>query len=418
MTPLANFRSKPVAPTSSLPPLARLSIYSFSQIKAALNNLRALYFPSQIPSTPPIPLRALPKHIIHDISVPDSGYASAEEDGDEMTDFEPVQASQECDEEDEIVILRADTFERDFATRWLTGFAARSDVWVCNPGVTSEEEEAAREQVVDEAASLLALFAGDDHEEEEEALTREFSFPFPSANKVVDVELNDAPLPSEDHTSVGLQSWASAIHLSERFCADPTAFGFLLDSRPCKRVLELGAGTGLLSITLAQLYVCVNTMLPKIVATDFHPSVLANLEANVAHNFPTSPERHVKVFPLDWENPVYESPIDKEFDMIVAADVVYHPEHARWIKSCVERLLKRSSGDEPGGMFWMIIAVRSTGRHEGLASNVDTVFASDAITKGSGEPQLAILRKDFIDKMGGLGRADESSYVLFKIGWA
>ncbi|KAK7695240.1 hypothetical protein QCA50_002430 [Cerrena zonata] len=413
MAPLTATRSKPISPTSSLPPLARLSTYSLPQIKAALNNLRALYFPSTVSSTPLIPLRRLPKHLIHDKSVPDSGYASAEEDEDEMTNFKP---SAEEDEEDEVAILRADTFERDFAMRWLIGFAARSDVWVCCPDVTTETEETAREQVVDEAASILALFAGD--EEEEAALTREFSFPFPSANKIVDVELNDAPLLSDDHTSVGLQSWASSIHLSERFCADPNAFGFLVDSHPCQRVLELGAGTGLLSITLAQLYVCANTTLPEIVATDFHPSVLANLEVNVTHNFPSSSDRPIQVLPLDWEKPVYESPFDREFDMIIAADVVYHHDHARWIKSCVEKLLKRSSGDELGGVFWMIIAVRSTGRHEGLSNNVDAVFASSGtVSENPGQLQLAILQKDFIGKMGGLGRADESSYILYKIGW-
>ena len=115
MAPFATIQTKPTAPTASLPPLARLSNYSLSQIKAALDNLRALYFPSQVPSTPPIPLRYLPKHLIHDMSVPDSGYASAEEDEDEMTDFKPGKAKD--NEEDEISILRADTFEKEFRVR-------------------------------------------------------------------------------------------------------------------------------------------------------------------------------------------------------------------------------------------------------------------------------------------------------------
>ena len=77
-----NYTNRPAPPTSSLPPLNRLSAHSLSQVTNALDNLRILYFP---PPSPPrrysLRNRALQhRHLIHDDSVPDSGYASAEED--------------------------------------------------------------------------------------------------------------------------------------------------------------------------------------------------------------------------------------------------------------------------------------------------------------------------------------------------
>ncbi|CAL1694808.1 unnamed protein product [Somion occarium] len=414
----ANRYTKPVPPTSNLPPLARLSSSSLSQIKNALHNLRTLYFSSHISTTPPIPLRALPKHLIHDTTVPDSGYASAEEDEDDgMTDFEPSRSSEGNDDDEDIAILRADTFEREFAVRWLTGFTARSDTWVYSPDVIDEMEESARAEVVDEAASLLALFAGGD---EEEALTRTFIFPL-RTGKHVEVELNDAPLLSEDHTSVGLQSWASSILLAERLCADSAAFDLSVDGKCGGRILELGAGTGLLSIAITKLQrIChepANDANSIIVATDYHPSVLANLKANVSHNFPSSPVPPIQVLPLDWQYPVYDAPFDKVFDVIIAADVIYHPEHAQWIRNCASRLLRRPSPDREGGVFWLIIPVRSTGRHEGMGATVDAVFPSLSDCKPSDEMELAIFQKDTIGRLGGVGRADESAYLLFKIGW-
>ncbi|KAF8903542.1 S-adenosyl-L-methionine-dependent methyltransferase [Mucidula mucida] len=342
----------PITPPSGfLPPLARLRTCTTETVLVALANLREFCWPL------PVPVRKSDT-LIHDVLVPDSGYASAEEDEDDDDDGN----------------IHLDPFERDFAIRWITGFIARSDVWA--------EEDEARTVLVDEAAQILLLFAADPGAEEECAIVRSFHFP-----NDVHVELNDAPLSTSDHTSVGLQSWASSILLAERMCAAPSDFHLR------GRILELGAGTGMLSIAVAKLLPAI------IVATDYHPDVLFNLQANVATN-----KSNVIVQKFDWETPSYEAPLDRPFEVILAADVIYHVEHAAWIRNCVERLLAKD------GVFWLMIPVRSTGRHEGMTCTVDAVFPQ-------ADRGLVIIDRAEVQRQGGVGRADEGGYKLFKIGW-
>ena len=280
-------------------------------------------------------------------------------------------------------------------------------------------EEDERTQAVDDAANILSSFVG---AEPEQALTRTFSFPFlGSKADTIEVELNDAPLLSGDHTSVGLQSWASSIILSERMCAQPATFRLDANSsRSGGRILELGAGTGLLSISAAKILqrygALENT---TIVATDFHPDVLANLRRNVDTNF-TSFHNAIDVRCLDWEHPDLTAPFDKPFDIILAADVVYHPSHAAWIKACVYSLLaKPTATGAIGGVFWLIVALRASGRHEGVANTVNDVFPSvqDVRLSRSSEWELAVLHQQRLERQGGIGRADEGGYKLFEIGW-
>jgi predicted nicotinamide N-methyase len=266
---------------------------------------------------------------------------------------------------------------------------------------------------LDEITSLLSTFGTNEeneHCEEEGGLTRSFSFP--SGRGTIDVELNDAVLLDDDHTSVGLQSWGSAIVLAQKICANPASFSLRHgdgdETRPL-RILELGAGTGLLSIIAAKI---LHRTLPSpiIIATDYHPDVMANLSANIRTNFParSCAQLPVTVHTLDWEDPVYSAPLDERFDVVLAADVIYHPEHARLIKGCVERVLERM------GTFWMIMARRTSGRHEGLYSTVGEMFPDASVVEKGG---LAVLDRTELERLEGVGRADENDYVLFKIGW-
>lgn len=334
-----------------------------------------------------------------DDKIPDSGYASAvvsddEWDGEEV--FEDLDSNS-------VDALRADPFERAFAIKWITGLIARIDDPMPDDSVVDPDE--ARELLLEDVTSLLARFS---HREEEEdyALTR--SFTFPSHGTTVHIELNDAPLSNSDHTSVGLQSWGSAIIFAERLCANPASFG-LTATHPL-RVLELGAGTGLLSIAVAKL-------LPRatVVATDYHPAILANLAANLRTNFclPTDQAR-ITARELDWAHP---APLGAPFDIVLAADVVYHPEHARWIRGCVARVLRRpgSGPADEGGVFHLIVPLRLSGRNEGMDRTIDEAFACDAHQKF---PRLAVLETTSVERQGaGVGRADETGYRVFRIGW-
>ena len=215
-------------PTGFLPSLVRLQTLSAFTIVSALENLQSFYWPL------PVVARKLDP-LIHDDSVPDSGYASAEEEDDE-------------DGYGDAEYARSDPLERDYAIKWITRLIARGEAWV--------EDDETRRDILDDAARILSLFACNTKEEEECAVQRSFDFP-----NDVHVELNDAPLSVSDHTSVGLQSWASSILLAERMCASPADFCLF----PGARILELGAGTGLLSIASAKL-----VQADIVVATDYY----------------------------------------------------------------------------------------------------------------------------------------------------
>ncbi|KAF9550587.1 hypothetical protein CPC08DRAFT_715258 [Agrocybe pediades] len=390
------------APSLSLPPLGRLAEQTTERITLAMRNLQHIYFPTASSSSVlSIPKRNI-KHTIHDTSVPDSGYASAEEDDDEEALMTEISGSDE-DTQEADELLRADPFERAFAIKWVTGFVTRSDDWVAV--AISEEESEKRSSILDEATVLLSSFVGGE-DEEDVALTRTFSFPGD-----IHVELNDAPLSKDDHTSVGLQSWGSSILLADRFCSEPEFFSLTprTGDKPL-RILELGAGTGMLSIVASMILQGCSV---EIVATDYHPDVLENLRKNIATNISSSSS--IAVTALDWENPCYEAPFDKPFDIILAADVIYHPCHAKWIKNCVEKLLDQSPRAE--AVFWLIIPVRTTGRHEGMDATVDALFVDDDSSSSSGPGKLAILHREEVGRQGSVGRADEGAYKLFKIGW-
>ena len=453
-------------PTSTLPPLSHLATHTTEQIKQVVQNLHRLYFPPE-----PVLFRAsklslsrqnVPRPPLHDTFIPDSGYASAEEgddddyddDDDGLQDF--LADTDENNESDtEADFLRADPLERSFAINWLTGFIIRSDKWISSSNSESDSEE--RSDILDQAIALLSAFTSVD-EETEVALTRTFSFPLTTSDstskkKEIQVELNDAPLSKEDHTSVGLQSWGSSILLAERICLQPSLFSLtmptdvtIINTRPL-RILELGAGTGMLSIVAAKILQS-HKPAPEIIATDYHPEVLDNLTKNVVTNFPKQHPNAITIKYLDWESPLYQEPLDRPFDVILAADVIYHPEHAKWIKQCVEKLLVRPSDSDTtrssssisgnsfpcnrrgGGVFWLIIPVRSTGRHEGLDRTVDALFPTyhnntheHVVEKKRDETRglllfkLAILQKEEVGRQGNIGRADEGGYKLFKIGW-
>ncbi|KAI0593113.1 putative methyltransferase-domain-containing protein [Biscogniauxia sp. FL1348] len=407
---------RPLPPTSSLPPLRSLDTLAADRILEALSNLYTLYCPLppslafQQQSLQPGALKEAPA-----TEVVDSGYTSGNEDGD---------VSQKQDEDEETLAeLRDDTYERAFAERWLTGFIGRAEELTCF------ESEEALQRAIDKASCVLASFFTGTEDEDDEAIqiTRDFQFALTpgqeldrSERVLIDVRLNDglAGRDNADHTDVGLQSWSAAIVFSELICASPSRFGLTKQALgPASRIVELGAGTGLVGIVLGKMLSHLDATGSTVIATDFHPTVLENLRANIATNFPCpSPSSAlltpVQAAPLDWSVPDLSGLLCDPADILVATDVIYDPAHAAWLRDCAARMLA------PHGTFWMLVTVRETGKFEGITDTVRRAFTGrDGMHDGAGRV-LAILGEEILEREVCVGRAGEREYRLFRIGWA
>ncbi|KOS20951.1 Protein-lysine methyltransferase METTL21E [Escovopsis weberi] len=221
------------------------------------------------------------------------------------------------------------------------------------------------------------------------------------------VELHDTPMQTgKDHTDVGLQTWGASIVISRFMAMRPEAFG-LGDLEPGTTIVELGAGTGLLSLVLSSLLA---ERQPLIVATDYHPTVLTNLRRNAATHAESNPgAAPIEVCHLDWSAPSREAPLDTPAKYIVAADVAYAPEHAAWLRDCGAHLLAAD------GVFWLMVSIRPNGKFEGISDVVEAAF--EAGRPGVDGRVLKIVSTERIHKLDGIGRADEVAYKLYKVMW-
>jgi len=382
----------PLPPSSSLPHIRSLASASEKQITTALRALQELYCPLRLPKFIPSP--SLKKSLAPPVSTPnlvDSGYASRDEEHDE---------AQIAIAEEATAAICADPFERAFATRWLTSLISR----IYEMGF----DEQTTDRIVDDAAFILSCFADSS---KDEALTRDFALPMASGT-VVNISLNDAPLSGIDHTDVGLQSWGASVVLSSMLCAAPGHFFLTPGALPnAPKVLELGAGTGLVSLTLAKLLPELAIAGADLTATDYHPAVLENCKANIVTNFGPGDggPAPLGTMLLDWSQPPLH--LRSSVDFLVASDVVYAPEHATWLRDCAAHLLK------PDGVFWLMTTVRQSGKFEGIPNTVEAAFDAELCPRSDTGKTFKILETQQVEKKRGIGRGDESGYVLYRIGW-
>lgn len=411
-----------LAPTSSLPPLrtANPDTLTEAALTAVLHNLNDIYCPlpraaafskPSLPSNKADYLTATPV-LTSGVSTPlpvDSGYASGEEDDDAVTL-----------EQDRRATICADEYERQFTIRWLTSFIARAEELL---GETIDDEEA-RQRLIDDASYILASFSSASNAEEDDdagAIVREFRFQVQQQKEedtpqTIEVRLTDGtPAIGNDHTDVGLQSWGASIVVSDLLCADPARFDMTLAQLgQMPSIIELGAGTGLVGITLAKLLPVLGVTGAELLATDYHPAVLANLRDNIAANFPGSDDHPpLQTSLLDWSAPSFDI---APADVLIATDVVYAAEHAVWLRDCAGKLLKS------GGVFWLVASVRPNGRFEGVTDTVEAAFTEDEVcpqmkTEAGETKALRILAVERLEKRKGVGRADEIGYKVFRIGW-
>jgi len=308
--------------------------------------------------------------------------------------------------------IRLDKFERSYAIRWLTSLIAQLQLEDINE-LAVDEKRRVREALVEDAASLPALSAGT---ASAGTFTRAFTF----GRGAVNVQITDIPLQNCDFSTIGAQTWGGACVLAETIVNSPHDFGLVREpSAAPLRILELGAGTGLVSIALAQ-YLSRHLQPSAIYSTDFNRAVLANLDNNIAANSHSlSATVSLTSAFLDWSQPENPDPqLCDSFDLILGADIVYELDHIIWIKACLTTLLRmpRKSECHPP-QFHLVIPLRPTHTLESDAIEQILPFAQTPPSV-DGAMRLAILSKDVIAcDANGDGIDEEVEYAYYVIGW-
>jgi hypothetical protein len=286
-----------LSPTARLPPIKTLNTAPIELLHEALQYLQTIYNP-EIRTSRRINHGSAPRTSTEPIYDYDYDYDAGSNDDKAVGD------------------IRTDAFEHAYAVRWLTALVAqttlRSDVDTdADANADDTVQPDLLEPLIQSAAALLAVCAG-----AASAGTRTRTYVLCG----VRVQLTDVALRNDDFGSVGAQTWGSACVLAEMIAEAPARFGLwcgdgdgqrgasslLSDGRrPCVgasaiRVLELGAGTGLVSLTIGKVLeaaagspssscCCCETCRVEIVASDFYSRALENLRLNIQRNFPRVP---------------------------------------------------------------------------------------------------------------------------------
>ncbi|KAI0820259.1 hypothetical protein BC628DRAFT_1398041 [Trametes gibbosa] len=360
-------------------------------------------------------------------------------------------AKQAEDDEDNGLLahLRSDEFERAYAVRWLTSLLSHASFLVpAEDGEDCEGFDAKADSLVQHAAALLAICAGSAAAGK---VTRRFQFGSPRLDSPVEVQLTDIPLSVDgDEATVGAHTWGSAYLLAEMLLQEPARFG-LSDDAVARglRVLELGAGTGLVSLATAKYLLArfdhptplSTACAPTIVATDYHPVVLENLRRNILANLDqgASSRLSLSALALDWslysedadtqDRATLTPVLDQSFDLIFGADIVYELVHARWVRDTVAALLRKptSTGQRSNGTsaprFHLLMPLRPTHVLESQA--VEEVFpratsatTMDSLARLENPMRLCILDMEGITCEDGNARSNvEVEYVHYMVGW-
>jgi predicted nicotinamide N-methyase len=142
-------------------------------------------------------------------------------------------------------------------------------------------------------------------------------------------------------SNVGLRTWEACLHLAYYLCTSPTLEQKHHDKKSIQgsNIIELGAGTGLLSLICA-----LSLGANHVLATDGLPHVVEGIGTNIEinhHNhshlfhhqdssFSSDRRLPITASVLDWTDLTYlDDTIQSdsiEYDYILGADITYHPE--------------------------------------------------------------------------------------------
>jgi predicted nicotinamide N-methyase len=152
--------------------------------------------------------------------------------------------------------------------------------------------------------------------------------------------------PSLTSDNLGMKTWLSSYLLSRRLHSIFDSVPELVQSNSTNsssgtrlRALELGSGTGLVGLSFAAL----RGSSASIHLTDL-PAIVPNLANNAALNSELLYKVNADVTTgvLDWSIPPTPAPSrEEQYDVILAADPLYSPEHPKWLVQTIESWLSR-----------------------------------------------------------------------------
>jgi lysine methyltransferase len=453
-------------PTARLPPIKTLNNVPLELLHEAIQYLQIVYNPEILTSR-----RINHHHHHHHVLIPAPQTTPNRErraihDAKLMNDKAVMESS-------ELESIRVDAFEHAYVVRWLTALVAKKTTLHDGNDDSNQKTDydqndhdhdhdhdhddnsaPNQESLVQSAAALLAICAG-----AASAGTRTRTYVFCG----VRVELTDVALRNDDFGSVGAQTWGSACVLAEMIAEAPARFGFgLYGGGTCNsndnaslfrhngcgghrgegpaaiRILELGAGTGLVSLIIGKILETTrgdNSRRADIVATDFYPPALENLRLNIQRNFPSTKcgrgrdldfaassghdDLSISAHFLNWEEGaaaaeptrLLEAPFDVPFDEVFGADIVYELEHAAWINACLRRFLDLTV------RFHLVIPLREGFARE--SATIERVFprVEDMHQVMEAGPTLCMTQREDITCEGPDGKG-EVEYVHYTIQWA
>ncbi|KAL8924349.1 MAG: hypothetical protein Q9208_004131 [Pyrenodesmia sp. 3 TL-2023] len=229
---------------------------------------------------------------------------------------------------DDTEVSEHDRVEEEGLPSYLTSIIASSLAWIT--------DDVVKEQIWEAASARLSERSG---RSAIPSVSRTFVIPATPATKAVSLTLHE---PSLTDDNLGHKTWLASFLLAKRLPAlRPYLPSLNKDSSQTSRprVIELGAGTGLVGLAVAALFdVDVHlTDLPTIV-----PNLRSNVDTSLS-NAADSAKGRISVGELDWSDlSCSEHKAEIQYDLVVAADPLYSPQHPAWLVAAIELVLKKT----------------------------------------------------------------------------
>lgn len=171
--------------------------------------------------------------------------------------------------------------------------------------------------------------------------------------------------------TTGHKVWPAAFALAEFLLASQRGFSSFLASKPSMRVLELGAGTGWLGLTLALNVPNIHELMltERDEGIRFLSSNVLAFQSSTRHSC-----QHISTRALDWTHGCEGEIVGTQWDLVIGSDLLYEEEGVRALVRCWKELLE---ADTCGNIS--ILYCHTFGRFETIDELLDEELSTQAL---------------------------------------